>query len=112
MHEKENGSVQVMLGDWNTGWQGENVEPEYPNNYDLIIQDGWWNENYKHNDPFCTWCPYNTLFKDDGTPISTIDHIFVKGGYIGDVRRVFEDMIMLGDGEDEFLSNMSDHFGV
>ena len=37
MHEKENGSPQVMLGDWNTGPEGhDDVEAEFPANYDMI----------------------------------------------------------------------------
>ena len=112
MHDQENGSPQVMLGDFNTGPDGLNVESEYQNNYDLIKLAGWWNENEEDGDPFCTWCPYNSLFYDDGSPISTIDHIFVKNHALSNVRRVFEDYIKLGDETNEFYSNMSDHFGV
>ena len=112
MHEQENGSQQVMLGDWNAGPEGDDVVAEFPDNYNLIKQDGWQNENDESGDPFCTWCPYNSLFSEDGTPISTIDHIFVKGASSGNTRRVFEDYIKLGDETNEFYSNMSDHFGV
>ena len=41
MHEQENGSQQVMLGDWNTGPEGLNVVAEYPENYNLIKLSGW-----------------------------------------------------------------------
>ena len=41
MHEQENGSQQVMLGDWNTGPEGTDVVAEFPDNYNLIKQDGW-----------------------------------------------------------------------
>ena len=78
MDAQEDGSPQVMLGDFNTGPAGLNVEAEYPENYAIIEADDWQNQNVESGDPFATWCPCNTLYVDDGSPISAIDHIFVK----------------------------------
>ena len=90
MHEKENGSPQVMLGDWNTGPEGLDVEAEFQDNYDLILLAGWENGNVEHGGAFCTWCPHNDLFVADGTPKSAIDHIFVKHANVYNVERVFD----------------------
>ena len=36
MNEQDNGSPQVILGDFNSGPDGPNVEAEFGDNYDLI----------------------------------------------------------------------------
>ena len=41
MDAQEDGSPQVMLGDFNTGPAGLNVEAEYPDNYAIIEVDDW-----------------------------------------------------------------------
>ena len=113
MEVQEDGSPQVMLGDWNTGPVGPNSEGEYPENYAVIEADGWQNENIESGNPFATWDPSNTLWYEDGTPISTIDHIFVKNSSVQNTRRVFDELVNLSEeGEPEFLSNLSDHYGI
>ena len=89
MHERANGSPQVLLGDWNTGPEGDDVEAEFPLNYGTIKQDGWENDEFVGH--FCTWCPDdNDLLVADGTPKSVIDHIFVKNADVYNVDRVFD----------------------
>ena len=114
MDDKENGQTQIMLGDFNTGPDGPSVDAEYGENYELIPEAGWYNENVASGDPFCTWCvDENFLVEDDGSPTSSIDHIVVRNGGIEDTRRIFDEIFNVGPPGGPFIPMlMSDHFGV
>ena len=91
MNERNNGGPQVMLGDFNTGPDGDNILAEFGENYALIEAEGFRSANIESAEDFCTWCPdENLLLEDDGTPTSAIDHVFTRNASSSNSERLFD----------------------
>ena len=59
MKSFENGSPQVILGDFNSGpaIPEHGISAERPETYERFIQKGFHSGNVLSPKPFCTWCP-------------------------------------------------------
>jgi len=48
----------VILGDFNTGPEVlPYIVAEIGENYPLMVEQGWYNQNIESGEPFCTYCP-------------------------------------------------------
>ena len=111
MNSKNNGSPQVMLGDFNVGPSipEAGIEGEYEENFTTILVDGWIEANTDSASPFCTYCPEENetgLFEGDFR--SAIDHIWVRNANVSNTKRILDKTFKAWGG----TWHPSDHFGV
>lgn len=107
-------SPVLLMGDFNTGPEGDNFTAEFPDNYDALVAGGPYDNAYVDApSATCTFCNDNTLIDAEGDGGVTIDHILVRD-FDGTVEteRIFDDMVsVVVEGEDTMM-NLSDHYGL
>ncbi len=107
-------SPVLVMGDFNTGPDGELFDAEFEENYDAIVDSGGFDSPYADDDESeCTWCDANTLIDEGDTDRLVIDHVFVRrfDGTV-DVERIYDENVsVVVEGEDVMM-NLSDHFGL
>lgn len=99
----------VVMGDFNTGPDGEDVVAEVPDNWALFEAAGW-----SEADPEdCTFCADNPLNAGGDGESVWIDHILTDGitGEFATTRMFTEDQETLSCGE-TVPAALSDHYGV
>lgn len=103
--------VVVVAGDMNCGPQGTGgVTAEHPENYQKFLAAGFSDPFSDQHGDTCSWCADNPLV--GGGPSSTIDHVFVRGGWpFSTSKRVLDQPVTL-PGPPEVESRLSDHYGV
>ena len=115
MDERNDGKPQVMLGDFNTGPDGDSIFGEFPDNFQVIEDEGFRSANIDSGNTFCTWCrEENVLIPSyDPTPTSAIDHIFTRNTEASNTRRIFDEptVLQFPDGSEASIP-FSDHFGI
>jgi endonuclease/exonuclease/phosphatase family metal-dependent hydrolase len=113
--EKDDGSRPVvLLGDLNTGpaIPEANLEGEWPDHYQRLLEAGFDNPYAAQDDVACTLCPDNTLRPADSDG-QLIDHILLKNASsdASGSRFMTEPTRLQIDGN-TVESNFSDHYGL
>lgn len=115
------GEKAILLGDFNTGPEvAGRAAAEIPENYDLLIDDGFYSAYPSQADADCTFCFDNPLVGGiDHSESVLIDHVLLKGFDASAVTagaRIMTDPIELtleGEaGPEQVQSAWSDHFGL
>ena len=88
----------MILGDFNTGPEVlPYIVAEIGENYPLMVQQGWYNQNIESGEPFCTYCPdENNLIISTNPDDRAIDHVLVRNAGVQDTRRIFDEILNIG----------------
>jgi endonuclease/exonuclease/phosphatase family metal-dependent hydrolase len=112
------GEPVIILGDLNTGPDGDAFEPELPESYAELPAAGFESPYLDGADPRCTFCGDNPLVLSADTGVdAVIDHVLLRDvDGSASASRILDDEIMLEGDEDagaeaETLAR-SDHYGV
>ncbi len=100
----------VLLGDTNNGPAVGALSADILENWELFGAAGFTDPNVESDDPFCTWCPDNTL--SESTSGYAIDHVLVRGATGSDVARFLDGTTEITVGEETLTTSYSDHYGV
>jgi endonuclease/exonuclease/phosphatase family metal-dependent hydrolase len=106
--------VAILAGDMNTSPEGENHTAETPENYELLVSGGGWDDQYSGSaDAECTYCADNLLVGGEGDTGPVLDHILIRN-FDGEVttRQVFTDPIDIEVEGEPVETNLSDHHGL
>ena len=115
MKSFENGSPQVILGDFNSGpaIPEHGISAQRPETYEKFIEKGFHSGNVLSPKPFCTWCPNNNnLIPDPREPASIVDHVFVKNADSRNPKRFWDFQKEFTYQGQKFPLNLSDHFAT
>jgi endonuclease/exonuclease/phosphatase family metal-dependent hydrolase len=113
----ENGRV-LLLGDLNTGPEGEGITASVPDNYALLPEAGFENAFLSGPNAACTFCDSNPLvLSDDSGKNATIDHILTRAiDAPATTERVLDELVKIqvstDAGTEELEVGLSDHFGL
>ena len=112
--DKNDGSPQVLIGDLNTGPSLPmfDIDPEFADQQQLLVDDGWVGANNNSESPFCTWCPSsnpNAALAD--LENNLIDQILVRNAQTSDPRRIFDELVTVTTPEGSSDVYLSDHYG-
>jgi endonuclease/exonuclease/phosphatase family metal-dependent hydrolase len=104
----------LLLGDLNTGFGGEGLQPEAAANIQMLVDAGWASP-YRTLDGRCTFCSDNPLIigaDDDDNRL--IDHVLLKGPVEATAATRILDQTVSADScaYDLSTSALSDHYGV
>jgi endonuclease/exonuclease/phosphatase family metal-dependent hydrolase len=110
MKGKAGDEPSLLLGDFNTGPELDDISAELPGNWGQIDSAGWSDPNVDQADPFCTWCASNVL--TGGSSNNLIDHVLVKGAEGTDPRRIFDQPQSIETSDGTLELPLSDHYGV
>lgn len=111
---KKDGSPQVIIGDFNVGPNipDQNIAAEFPENYQVILDNEYVSANTASETTFCTYCPSENLINNEDVGDSSIDHIFVRNAETSNPRRILDDQVTLTNPMgDPVEVHLSDHFG-
>ena len=77
----DNGKVDILMGDFNSGIETETINAYTPEAYDIIVDGGYFSP-YMESAPGCTWCVDNPIASvEDGDLV--LDHVFLDESYRG-----------------------------
>ena len=99
----------VLMGDMNTGPAVGELNAEFPNNYQMFVDEGYQSPYLALQTPECTFCGTNTLI--DGDANKAIDHVFLDFEMpieVVNAERVHDEPVTIDSEE----INLSDHYGV
>jgi len=104
---------QALLGDLNSGPDGDGVTAQDPDGYDLLVADGF-DVPYVDLDGRCTFCNDNPLIGgDDPEDNALIDHVMLKGFTDYSATRAIDGTVSADScAVDLSVSAVSDHYGV
>ena len=101
----------ALLGDFNTGPElSGGITAELPANWQLLVDAGWADANVDQADPFCTWCPDNTL--QSGADAKTIDHILLRNSTGSEPLRLLDTTAAIETDAGTEQMPLSDHYGM
>lgn len=106
--------VAILAGDMNTSPEGANHSAETPDNYEMLVSSGAWDDPYL-DDPEseCTYCNDNLLVGGEGETGPVLDHILVRN-FDGEVttERIFTETISIEVEGETVDTHLSDHYGL
>ena len=110
----DNGKVDILMGDFNSGIETETINAYTPEAYDIIVDGGYFSP-YMESAPGCTWCVDNPIASvEDGDLV--LDHVFLDDSYRGRTltsEQLYTETITITDwlGRDQ-STWLSDHAGI
>ena len=106
--------VAILAGDLNTSPGGENHTAETPENYELLVSSGGWDDGYSSlPEAGCTYCADNLLVGGQGGTGPVLDHILIRNFEGGvDTRRIFTEPLTIEVEGEPVETNLSDHYGL
>ena len=111
--EGSSGQV-VLLGDLNTGpaVTDHGIQPEWPENYQLLVDAGLTEPYLAQSDVQCTDCPENSFHSAD-SDAKLIDHVLLRGVAASPhVERVMTETVTIEVDGEPVETHLSDHFGL
>ncbi len=101
----------VLMGDMNTGPEGEGIDGEVAAHWDLLSPG--YTTPYLDGAPTCTYCDNNPLNGGDHDGGVVIDHIMLRGmGGSFTAERILDQSTTALSCEVEIPATLSDHYGV
>ncbi len=115
MDEADEEAPVIVLGDFNTGPDGDSFDAELPENYDALLRDGLLASPYAEaDDAECTFCFDNALVGEgQGGGGVLLDHVLLLRAESMRAWRTLDEtqtIETMADGERELP--LSDHYGV
>lgn len=105
----------ILMGDFNTSPEINSIQPELPDNYQTIINAGYWNPYTEQKDLQCTFCGDNFINAELEPPPASvlIDHILIKNIDVEtQVQQVMREPIVVSVDGKTIETAYSDHFGL
>ena len=116
LNEKNDGSPQVYLGDFQTGeaFPDQGIEEQWIDSFNLIESNDFVeSELAKGQEPFCTACPSINEQSFNNRIDINVDHIFVRNAEVSGIERILDDKVTYTRDSGEMIEAFrSDHFGV
>ncbi|MCP4435192.1 MAG: hypothetical protein GY812_06785 [Actinomycetia bacterium] len=106
--------VAILAGDLNTSPEGDDHTSETPQNFELLVSSGGWDDAYTDDpDAECTYCADNLLVGGEGETGPVLDHILVRN-FDGEVNveRIFTDPLQIEVDGESVETSLSDHYGL
>ena len=110
----DNGKVDVLMGDFNSGTATETINAYTPEAYEIIVDGGYFSP-YMEAAPGCTWCVENPIASEEDGDL-VLDHIFLDEDYRGRTitsEQLYTETITIKDWLGRSQATwLSDHAGI
>ena len=107
----EPGDPVVLLGDFNTGPEGELYQAEVAANYELLTAEALTNPYVETDGAECTFCGDNPLVGSDAAVV--IDHVFTRDlDATQRAERILDGPLVIEVDGTDTTTALSDHYGV